>query len=249
MQPVPISYWFVIVQIKDNTDNNKMSGRTNIKIDISAMNKFNNTFKEYVKWSKKQPAEIINTKMFYVGRNAVNMTKTADKGKIRNELMADAKQYPGVPLEAILINRDLGRKCKKGLFGEKMAKAVEKGLNKAVSRTNFLRAGWLPGIKKLDFMLKRGDITFIKRYAPKQITGVKQYGQDKGFATPAKEMTTKCWGEIYNCVGQGKQASKTVQKILQEGLNLALIAEMKSMQAYITKKFDAKHQTTFQKKF
>ena len=219
-----------------------------MKIEFPGFKNFNKVLKEYSAWSKKQPAEIVNSKLFYIARNATNTTKKADPGKIRNELESNAKNYDA-PLAAILVNRDLGRQNKKGLYGEKMVKAVEKRIKSAVSHINFLRSGWLPAIRKLDIAVKQGDISFSRRYAPKQATGIKQIGKPKGDAIWAKNTSFRCWGEIQNWIGQGKQASSTVTQILTEGLKQAVIQEMNSMIVYIQRKYDAQHNKLFKRNF
>ena len=225
-----------------------MPSNINLHIRADGLEKFNRVLKEYGLWSKKQPAEIINAKLFYIARNATNTTRMADKSKIRNELESKAREYDA-PLAAVLVNKDLARKGKPGLTGKKMAQAVEKRIRSATSHVNFLRSGWLPAIKLLDYYNKRGDITFVKRWAPKQAPNLKQIGQPKGTAVYAKNTMYRCWGQIENWIGAGKQKSATVTAILQEGLNIAVQLETNSMLLYIQRKYDAKHKQLFEKTF
>ena len=196
---------------------------------------FNKVLNEYSKWTKRQPAEIVNAKLYFIALRAMNDTKTANKENIRTKLEAPSESYPDVSLAAILVNQQLGKKGKKGLTGPKMATAIEKLIKKEQSRTQFLRSGWLPAVKNLDYYNKRGDINFIKRFAPKKPHGVRQYGKDKGSCIFAKERINT-WGRISNFVGYGKQATPTVNPILQTGLDNAVKAEIASMRTYITKK-------------
>ena len=110
----------------------------------------------------------------------------------------------------------------------------------------FLRSGWLPAIKKLDYWNRKGDsnsINFSKRFAPKKPQGIKQYGKDKGDVKPALLNTwgSNCRGSIFNFVGQGKQKSRTVNTILQTGLNAAVKDEIRSMRVYSQRKFNEQH--------
>lgn len=223
--------------------------RNGIKIDFSGFRDFNNALKEYRKWSKKQPAEVINSKMFFIARNATNTTKKADPNKIRDELSAPSRDYPDVELGAIIVNVQQHKKGKKGLTGEKMARALEKLKRIAVSHTNFLRSGWLPAIRILSSAVKRGDVAFTTRYAPKQAKGLKQIGKDKGSAIYAKDDSVRCHGEIANFIGQDKQSSPTVQNILLKGLQEAVTLEVKSMVTYLQKKYDEAHKRFFNKQF
>lgn len=214
-----------------------MSGNLiNFKIDDN-LKEFDKTFTEYLKWQKRQPAEIINAKLYFIALQAMRNTTTSDKGQIAVNLNAESNTYPKVPLVAILINSELGKKGKKGLTGQKMANAISKYIKRKQTHIGFLRSGWLPSIKLLDFWNKRGDIVFVRRFAPKKPEGVKQYGKDKGSAVYAKMDRAKTWGIISNAVGQGKQESKTVHPLILQGLIRGINMEIRSMRTYIERKY------------
>jgi len=217
-----------------------MSGQM-LTISMNAVNEkeFNRTFDEYIKWNSRQPAEIINGKLYFVALQAMRKTKASDKGDIRNGLLAPSKTYADIPLAAILVNKQLGSKGKKGLTGQKMAEAMEKLIKKQQSKTQFLRSGWLPALKILDFWNKRNsdNLRFIKRFAPKKPEGVKIYGNEKGKAVYAKPDKIRTWGSITNFVGQGKQLTPTIKPLIQEGLNEGIAEEIRSMRTYIERKF------------
>ena len=118
---------------------------------------------------------------------------------------------------------------------------VEKFIKRRASHVNFLRSGWLPAIKKLDFWNRKGDINFVKKFAPKKPVGIKQLGKDKGNVIPAiVNDNGRATGLISNSVGQGKQDSSTVHPILQAGLKEAIALEIKSMRIYVERKFKEK---------
>jgi hypothetical protein len=191
---------------------------------------------EYAQWNKRQPLEIAVAKAYFIDLNAMSTTKAADKGKITQELESNAKNFSGVPLAAILVNKQLGKKGKKGLTGAKMIAAVQKYIKTATSRTQAARSGWLAGAKTLDFWNRRGDVSFSKRFAPKKPQGVKEYGQPKGNAKISNQ-SGKAWVSIANQFGKGKQDSRTITPILLEGLQKAIARELASMKDYITKKY------------
>jgi len=211
----------------------------NFSLDTSTQKEFDKTFAEYIKWNNRQPAEIVNGKLYFVALNAMRTTKMADRTTIRQKLLAPSRDYPDIPLASVIVNSQLAKKQKKGLYGKKMAEAMEKLIKKQQSRIQFLRSGWIPALKILDFWNKRNidNLRFTRRFAPKRPEGIKQYGREKGTAVFAKQDRTRVWGSITNLVGQGKQASPTVQKILAEGLNKAVMAETRSMRIYIDRKF------------
>lgn len=211
----------------------------NISVRAEGDKEFNRVLTEYAKWNKRQPMEIATAKAYFISLNAMSTTKTADKGKIAEQLSESSKKFAGVPLAAIIVNRNLGNKNKKGLTGQKMTDAITKYIKKAQSKTQFLRSGWIAAAKTLDFWNKRGDVSFSKRFAPKKPQGVRQIGNPKGFAQ-VNNQTAMCSVTIGNMIGQGKQQSKTVTGILEEGLIKAVKRETQSMISYITKKYQEK---------
>ena len=72
---------------------------------------------DYMKWNERQPKEIVAAKAYFIGLNALQTTKTADKTQIASSLAQDSKQFSGVPLAAILVNKNLHEQGKKGLNG------------------------------------------------------------------------------------------------------------------------------------
>jgi hypothetical protein len=93
----------------------------------------------------------------------------------------------------------------------------------------------------LDFWNKRGDIQFIKRFAPKKPDGVKEYGKTKGNIIPARLDMTRVKGTIFNLIGQGKQDTKRVHKLLQDGLDAGVRKEIASMMIYVERKINEYH--------
>jgi hypothetical protein len=207
---------------------------------IDGEKEFKKSLNEYLKWNKRQCADIINAKLYFIGLNAMTTTKTADKSTISMQLMAPSKTNPEAPLAAILVNKQLVSKGKKGVYGQKLVLAIDKFVKKAISKTQFLRSGYITAIKKLDFWNRQGDISFVKRFAPKKPSGVKQYGSDKGDVLAARPNNKRSYGWIWNKIGKGKQASPTVDKILNDGLGKAVRIELSSMNRYIDRKMEEK---------
>ena len=211
-----------------------------IHAEVQGKKEFDRVMKDYLQFIKRQVSEIINAKLYFIALQIMKFTKKADANDILSKLRAPSRKYPDAPLESILINLELKRRGKRGLSGSKMADAIGKFEKRAVSHIQFLRSGWLPAMKKLDFWNKRGDISFVKRFAPKQPTGIKQYGKEKGDAIYAKPNVQRTWGKIMNYIGQGKQESPTVEPLLRAGLNRGIMEEIKSMRFYIEKKLKEK---------
>jgi hypothetical protein len=196
---------------------------------------------EYAKWNKRQMREIGVAKAYFISLGATNTTKKANPETIEQKLKASSTKYSGVPLDAILVNYELGKKGKKGLTGARMVAAIQKFDKKEASKVKAVSSAWLPAIKALDFWNKKGDVTFTKKFAPKKAQGLRQFGKEKGYATIINQ-TGKCIVTIANMFGQGKQNSRTVQGVLEDGLMKAVKKEIASMISYINRKYAEKFQ-------
>jgi hypothetical protein len=200
---------------------------------------FNRLQREYAKWNKRQPEETCVAKAYFIDLATQNATKFVPKDQIATNLNAPSEKDPGVPLAPILINWQLGKKGKKGLTGEKMARAVEKSIARHQRGSQAGRSGWLPGQKTLNVAYNKGDVTFNKRFAPKKPQGIKQYGKDKGYAQITRR-DGYCSVTVANTFGtEGKQSSATIDKVLQDGLDTGFARENTQTISYLTKKYQA----------
>ena len=224
-----------------------------IKIENN-LKEFDQTMQEYITWNKRAMPDIINQKLYFIALRAMQLTKTGDKTKIKAELQAPAarlKRKSNASLAEILTLIDLKKRGKmpkrSKTFQKNFPALVQKFINKRTSRTQFLRSGWLPAIKKLDYWNRKGStesISFSRKFAPKKPPGIKQYGRDKGDVKPAPITAygQNCRGTIFNFVAtEGKQRTPTASIILQAGLDVAIKEEIKSMRTYMQRKWDEKH--------
>lgn len=199
---------------------------------------FDKTLKEYMQFTKRSVAEVANAKCWFIARNATNTTKAVDRSKIDAELDAPSRINPEAPLAAILVNKQLRGKGMKGVSGSQMQAAIKK-LKAARKRSiNFLRSGWLPAVRILEYHLKKGDIQFSKRYAPKLNRQTKQFGREKGAAIYARPERERTFAEIENAVYGGKKPSPRVHDLIVEGLQKAITQEVASMKTYIERKLN-----------
>ena len=201
---------------------------------------FSKTMDEYLKWSKKQPQEIVNAKLYFITLQSMRETKTATKPQIRSSLNEKSKKYSNRTVGEILTYIYLRSKNRFPRKAATLAARVEKFIKRRESHIQFLRSGWIPAMKKLNFWNRRGDISFVKSKAPKPPDGIKQFGVEKGDVIPARQVLN-ARGTIFNYIGRGKQASKTVRAILQKGLDAGVRQEIRSMREYIKDKFDRQH--------
>jgi hypothetical protein len=221
--------------------------------DVSSTNNlkaFQATLLDYQNWNKRSMSEIVNQKLYFIALRAMQDTKTTTKQQITEELNQPSDKYPDKTLGEILTLKDLqkrGKMPKRGkTLAKNMANYVQRFINKRASHTQFLRSGWIPAVKKLDYWNKKGDtnsITFSKRFAPKKPAGIKQFGKDKGDVKPAplNSYGATCRGTIFNFIGQGKQKGNRTQEILQSGLDKAVAEEIHSMKMYMERKWQEEH--------
>jgi hypothetical protein len=200
-----------------------------VKVNTTA---FDKAMQEYMKYSSRSLVEAVNQHAYYAARNATQTTHAADATKIKQDLEAMSKSYPNVPLAAILINIDLKKKGKKGLYGEKMRQAVEKFIRVRVAHRNFLRSGWIPAIKLLANIVP-------KRGGNKIPVGTDKKGRNFGGAKPAQYSNSITnWNAIASVWNSavGKKADSKSIAYLEEGAQMAIDQEVESMRKYIERK-------------
>jgi hypothetical protein len=211
---------------------------------------FNKVLDDYMVFQKRTPADVINGKLFYIARHATMTTKHADKEAIESELRGPSRDYPNVPLGAILVNKQLREQGKSGVSGESMTKAFEKLIKKRKQSVNFVRAGWKNAILMLEsYMRSKGELQFVNRWkstAPLDKETMKKKGHEKlGKATVARvERGPRVWGEIQNDVSgtEGKGDKARLHQVKQDGLQKAVDKEVASMRIYLERKLNPVHQ-------
>lgn len=221
------------------------------KVDTTG---FDLAFKEYLRWNRRQPAQLVNTKLYFVAAQAIKNTKSIQPGTIKAELdkVGTKTKRPNTARytigELLAFNR-LRKKngkisrSKKFNLRERLDKEVQKIVNRRKSHIGFIKTGWKAAMAKLDFWNKKdaADYAFSKRFAPKDALqaakGVKIVGnKPKGDIRPAKLEQLTVRGTIFSLVGEGKQATPTIRRLLLDGLNKGIIAEINSMRTYISRK-------------
>lgn len=200
---------------------------------------FNRSLKKYMDYTKNSLAETINTKAYYIARNAVNETLKAQKPKITSELRAPSRVNPFVPLVCILVQKKLNSKGKKGVNGKKMKAEANKFIGARQASKNYLRAGWIAAIKAIE--------PFVKKKSGPRYPKIVPRGVAKGGAKPAKTGKWVVSSEIFNSIsgaikfyGLNKttQTGK-IQKILEKGLTRAVALEVASMEKWMAGRMDA----------
>ena len=197
-----------------------------IEFDVD-MTVFNKVFEDYLNYSSRTYAEAVNQHMYYIARDAVNTTPKARADSIAMDLKKNSRDYPGVPIAAILVNTQLGKKGKKGLNGPAMRRAVQDFIRMRQSHRFFVSSGWITAVKFLEGL--------VEKKGGKSLKGVTEKVPDKGGAIPAMKGTTPMaviWNDIF---GKAKSNAK-VYALKQEGASNAVNMETNSMLVYITNK-------------
>jgi len=205
---------------------------------------FDEAMRRYIEVSRRSPAQICNTKAYYISRKATWFTAKTSRAQISNELASRVSGSrrlslrPGTragnedaPLAALIIQKLRGEKGVKGLYGDQMTAAINELLGKRLKSLAFLRSGWLPAIRDLKALAVAGGS------AP-QMGDTRQFGADQGRAEPAQETD---WNAVARIINHAASLSKTsratnfagFQKIGEEGLDRAFADETASMLQYI----------------
>ena len=187
---------------------------------------FDKAWREYRRFNRRDLAETINTKLFFIARRAVIETPKANKSQIK------ITRKTGAVLGRI-INKRRGQRGERGLYGDEMSKAVETIVAARKRSVAFLKSGWIPAIKKLEPYVKS------KRGVARNDSSAKQVGKPKGTGHVAKPGIVVS-GSIINAIGTaGKRASPHNAALLKFGspaLQRAFDSETKSMRDYIAAK-------------
>lgn len=219
---------------------------------------FNKTLRQYIQYSRRDIPVIVNTKAFYIARRATIETPKADKQKIREELRGGrlkntttargkTKQVKYTLAQLLIV----ARRAAKGLSTKKRdiaddVKALVAGRLRSIA---FLKAGWIPAIKKLEPLADK--VAGAKAPRPNKSQSGTQYGKPKGNAFPARDNSSKAQARIVNDALPNTRTNSFLKKIIhafhppnrehalqyvEPALERAIQAEQASMQEYIEKK-------------
>lgn len=186
---------------------------------------FDDTWREYRRWNRRDLGTAINTKLFYIGRRSVVETP---KAKIPRLSKALAATYGRI------INHRRRARGEKGLQGQEMKAEVTRmhvGRRRSVA---YLKSAWLPGIKEVEPFAEK------KSQAARKDRSAAQVGRPKGGGKHAPRETVNPSGKIWNAIGErGKRSKAQNAALLRHGapaLQRAFDHETASMKDYIVRK-------------
>ncbi len=228
-----------------------MAEETGIPLKLDTA-EFDATLAEYLKVSSRGYATAINTKLYYIALRAIAFTPRADKLKIGKSLspliyefgeagqrslrMVTRYDYFGrsaaVPVAALLINAERGKKGKPGYYGAKMRRAIKNFIARRQRSVSFLKAGWIPAVKTLAPLAD-------KKQAPEMGEKPTTAGHPKGRAVAASAGSEMA-GLIANSVGHsgphGAKRWAALKRYGQPALQRAINEESASMVEYMAGK-------------
>lgn len=188
---------------------------------------FDATWRAYRQVNRRDLAETINTKLFFIARRAVIETPKAKIPRATNKTKA---------IIGRIINKRRGAKGLKGLYGDAMDVEVQTVLAARKRSVAFLKSGWIPAIKEFEPHVKS------KRGVARNDRSAKQVGRAKGTGHTAKP-GAKVSGVIINAIGDaGRRAgphNAALIKFGQPALQKAFDHETASMKEYIARKMAA----------
>ena len=178
---------------------------------------FDRALKDYVLKTKKSIPEVLNTKAYWVARNAIQLTRISDKAKINAFAKDWAKSGPTI-IKAFGLKTDRS--------GGWTRKEVQKKFAALRRRSiGYLRSGWIPTLRATGGWAKQ----------PKNFKGVAIRGKLQGWV----KLATKAWDTktiICNAVGYNSDQADAARKYVRPALSKSIAQETASMRQYLEKK-------------
>jgi len=176
---------------------------------------FDRTMLKYIKVAKRTLPEVLNTKGYWVARNAIRLTHKASKDKIRY-FTDNWKRSSSTIIKMFKLQ---GKKFKPKTYQTKLKKFRTRSIG-------YLRSGWIPALRALGGWAKQS----------RTYKGVRMKGRQKGKVKMAK----KTWSShctITSMVGHSRHQAKAAKKYVKPALQKAMNREAQEMAKYILKKY------------
>ncbi len=222
-----------------------MSELVSIKLDTR---EFSETLLRYMEFTKKDFAEVINTKAFFVALKALRFTASARASQIERELRAKIiveriqlgksqatlirNSKRGVARINLIVNARRKRKGLPGLKGGEMEEASEKIIAARKASVGFAKAGWVWALKDL-----APYVPSAAKYA--ETHGIRIGSRAIGSSIPAQVGLTPA-AQIANRAFPKRTPNvanaQRLRDMMTEALSMAISEEQASMVEYIERK-------------
>jgi len=198
-----------------------------VKVDTSS---FDRAYRDYVSFSKKSLPEIANKVAFEVAKISTTTTKITPKEQIASELNKAGNN--GAPIAALIVNRDRKAKGKKGLFGERMQKAMETLIKKRQRGSKFVASGWIAAVKAMaPFVRAKGGAPMPTGKAKSSLGGA------QGARNVMDRVSASIWNNVLGGKGAGSKPAR-VTEVEKQGLAKAISLKQADMLVYIQRKLN-----------
>jgi hypothetical protein len=211
--------------------------------------KFAEQLRAYVDESRKDLAEIVNTKAFFISLKALRYTPAAKADMVRRELIAPRLAFRGgaearrpkgrkglkavrVPLLYLILQARRARAGKKGFYGAEMREKSEAMLRARGQAVGFEKAGWVWNLRHL-----APYVPSARDYAEAHNIRIGQ--TPTGRAEPAREgldptalILNRAWPKRQHA----KVGALRLQTQMTNALQLAFDEETRSMRDYVNDK-------------
>lgn len=208
---------------------------------------FDRTLRQYMDLSKRDWAQVFNTKGFFIARRATVDTKKADPAEIRklrerrvigtgskNGKVVKLRDPLATTRAALILQARRRAQGEPAIPKRDLPAAVRKFIGARLRSVAYLKSGWLPAIGTLEPL---ADV----RAKPRMDKSGKVLKRPKGGAKPARNYwRTFC--QIFNAAITKRNGDAGLRRFGQAGLQAAFDAEVRSMKEYIERKLTARAQ-------
>lgn len=196
----------------------------NIKVNTD---NFNKALSEYMKNTRRDITEVVNTKAYWIAINAIKETYKTNKQHIRTSLEQPSNIINGLTVaEAIVVQRNR-KSFNRKMTRTEMKREARKMIGKRVRAVGFLKSGWIPAAKVLAPHVKKRLTVGVESFSK---------GKPKGGAKPVSRtiFTNNHVASVWNnIIADGDPKS---QSYMKRGLQTALDNESRSMMSYVEEK-------------
>lgn len=213
---------------------------------------FDAALTNYMLYTKRTVPEVLNAKIYYIGRNAIYATHKTDIATIHRELgqkvvtrtdrfkkdgtlskikkrtttwtLAQARTKP-IPLVWMIVNKR-AKSMGYSIPRDQLDRAAKRFIGARIRSIGYLRSGWLAALKDI-----RPFVLGEKGLPPK--SDVTQYGRARGIGLPAKPGSGLIVAKIFNNAGVTEKQSAALVKYGTPALASAFAQETAGMMLYV----------------
>ena len=172
---------------------------------------FDKTLVRYANASKKELADILNTKAYFIAVGALKLTPKASKIPIKQFAKNWEKSAPTI-IETYNLKRPFDK-----------AEAIKRFIKYRNRTINYLKVGWVMAIRVLGRFANQ----------PRRVDKARLVGRPKGAVKVALKGKWNPSVVMFNSTGYSSKQARALEKYGRPALSKAFFAEMISMMAYM----------------